>query len=150
MCEDGVKYRDIHGQLEITGFANGVVHGYHDIAAWAEDEKKTVVLATDNFGRDEVVVRKATQICQTGRRATSTTSRPRRSSPNARKRKASISRGGSVGLPPLDWYTFAPAYCLALSGLSCFCSPATCSSEPSQRKVVKRNSPGQHSGSSLP
>jgi hypothetical protein len=66
MCEEGVKYRDIHGQTEITGFANGVVHGCYDIAAWADDEKKTVVLATENFGRDEVVVRKATQICQVG------------------------------------------------------------------------------------
>jgi hypothetical protein len=66
MCEEGEKYRDIHGQTEVTGFANGVVHVCYDIAGWADDEMKTVVLETENFGRDEVVVRQSTQICQVG------------------------------------------------------------------------------------
>jgi len=66
MCEEGVKYRDIHGQTEVTGFANGVVYECFDVAGWADDEKKTVVLETENFGRDEVVVRQSTQVCQLG------------------------------------------------------------------------------------
>ena len=64
LCEEGVKYRDINGQTEITGMANGVAYECFDVADWADDEQKAVVLETENFGRDKVIVRKATQICQ--------------------------------------------------------------------------------------
>jgi hypothetical protein len=64
LCEEGVKYREINGQIEVTGFANGVAHECFEVTGWQEDEKLPVVLETENFGRDEVVVRKATQICQ--------------------------------------------------------------------------------------
>jgi hypothetical protein len=64
MCEEGVKYREVKGQIEVTGMANGIAYECFDIAAWQDDRHVAVTIETENFGFDDVTVRQATQLCQ--------------------------------------------------------------------------------------
>ena len=63
MCEEGEKHRLINGQWEVTGLANGVAYECFRLER-GNDPQQVVVLETENFGRDEVVVRRASQVCQ--------------------------------------------------------------------------------------
>jgi len=68
MCEQAAKYRIINGALDVTGFANGYVEECFRIRGTI-DPRKTVVLETENFGRDEVVVRPARMMCVPGEKS---------------------------------------------------------------------------------
>ena len=65
MCEQAAKYRIINGAVDVTGFANGYVEECFRMRGTVDD-KLVAVLETENFGRDEVVVRAPTMVCVPG------------------------------------------------------------------------------------
>jgi hypothetical protein len=65
LCEEAQKDRLVDGAVVSSGLANGFVRECFAIRG-GDDPKAVVTLETKNFGKDEVVVRRAVTMCEGG------------------------------------------------------------------------------------